>query len=277
MKSFAPTKLPKDPPLVVVLHGCGQTPESLDAASGFSRFAKEKGFVLLYPQQVRSNNSHRCFNWFRPSAVARDRGELFSIKQMIEKICKRYRIDRGRIYIVGLSAGGAMTAALVANYPAMFAGAAIVAGMPFGSARDAMSALQAMKSGAHTPPAGWGSLVTAVSSQRVSWPPISIWQGKDDKVVNPRNAAANVAQWLEAGSIDRSAGRIDKKPWGEMHSWKGAGLSRVTLYSMNGVAHGLPVKPRNDSAGRSSEDPFVLPAAISAPLELMRSWGLRRL
>src|SRR6185312_12587651 len=117
--------LANKPALVVVLHGCRQTPESMDAASGFSKLAKDRGFILLYPEQTHSNNPQKCFNWFRPSEVARDRGELLSIKQMVEHAVKRHRADRARVYVVGLSAGGAMTGALIANYPDMFAGAAI--------------------------------------------------------------------------------------------------------------------------------------------------------
>jgi poly(hydroxyalkanoate) depolymerase family esterase len=274
MKTFAPAKLPKKPPLVVVLHGCGQSPESLDAAAGFSKLAKERGFVLVYPEQTRSNNSQRCFNWFRPSAVARDRGEVLSIKQMVEHACKRYRVDRQRIYLVGLSAGGAMTAALVANFPELFAGAAIMAGMPVGAARDVMSAVRAMKSGAPTPAAGWGSRIADISPARRSWPPISIWHGTADRVVNPTNAAASVDQWLEATGLDRGSGRIQKRPWGELHSWKGADGAELAFYSIAGLGHGLPVKVRGDLR---SKDPFVLPADISAPAELMRAWGLSRL
>ncbi|MDM9623293.1 polyhydroxybutyrate depolymerase [Rhizobium sp. AC44/96] len=277
MKLFAPTKLRKKPPLVVVPHGCNQTPESLDAASGFSRYATERGFVLLYPQQTGSNNPNGCFNWFRPSAVARDRGEVLSIRQMIEQACSRYGVDRRRVFIVGLSAGGAMTAALVAHYPALFAGAAIVAGMPFGSVRDAMSALRAMKSGAPVPVAGWGSLVEDLSDQGSSWPPMSIWQGTGDKVVNPRNAEANVAQWLEAAGMDRSLGRVERKAWGELHIWEVAKKRKVSLYLISGMGHALPIKTRSNGASRRFRDPFVRSAGISAPVELMRLWGLTRL
>lgn len=93
MKSDVPTNLPHKPALVVVLHGCRQTPESLDGTSGFSKLAKDRGFVLLYPEQTNSNNPQRCFNWFRPSEVARDRGELLSIKQMIDHalLSRRHR------------------------------------------------------------------------------------------------------------------------------------------------------------------------------------------
>lgn len=135
MKTFVPPGLLPKSPLVVVLHGCRQTPESLDAAAGFTRLAKARGFVTLFPEQTKSNNPQGCFNWFRPSAVARDRGELLSIRQMIEQACKRHRVDRSRIFVVGLSAGAAMAAALVANYPELFAGAAMVAGNRLASIR----------------------------------------------------------------------------------------------------------------------------------------------
>ncbi|WP_042778610.1 extracellular catalytic domain type 1 short-chain-length polyhydroxyalkanoate depolymerase, partial [Sinorhizobium fredii] len=163
MKLFVPRRLPAKPALVVILHGCGQTPESLDIASGFSKLAAQRGFLLLYPQQREANNAQRCFNWFRPSAVARDGGEVMSIRQMIDHACRRHRVDRSRVYVAGLSAGGALTAALLAIYPNLFSGVAIFAGMPYGAARDAISAMRAMKSGITRSPADWGNFVRAVS------------------------------------------------------------------------------------------------------------------
>ncbi|KRB61531.1 polyhydroxybutyrate depolymerase [Rhizobium sp. Root708] len=274
MKTYVPSTLPNKPALVVVLHGCRQTPESMDGASGFSKLAKDRGFVLLYPEQTHSNNPQRCFNWFRPSEVARDRGELLSIKQMIDHALKRHRADRARVYIVGLSAGGAMTGALVANYPDMFAGAAIVAGMPVGAVRDAMSALRAMKSGASPPAAGWGARIHEISPDRRAWPPISIWQGIADRTVNPANALACVDQWVEASGLERGASRAEKKAWGQLSTW-GAGGRQVSLYSIDGMGHGLPVKESSSARSRST-DPFVLGAGISAPAELMRLWHLVR-
>lgn len=278
MKTFVPAaRLPKRPALVVVLHGCRQTPESLDGAAGFSRLAKERGFVLLYPEQRSANNSQRCFNWFRPSAVARDRGELFSIRQMIEYACEKHRIDRSRIFVAGLSAGGAMTAALVANYPSLFAGAAIIAGMPVGSARDAMSALRAMKSGATPPPGGWGRPVTEISSEMKQWPPITIWHGMDDRTVNPVNALASIAQWLEVQGIADSSGRAEEKPWGRLQSWRAADGLKLAFYSVRKLGHGLPIKMRETTTPMRSGDPYVIAAEISAPAELLRLWGLKRL
>jgi poly(hydroxyalkanoate) depolymerase family esterase len=277
MKSYVPARLQKDPALVVVLHGCRQTPESLDAASGFSKLAKERGFVLLYPQQRKANNAQGCFNWFRPSSVARDRGELLSIKQMVEHARQQHRIDRTRIFIGGLSAGGAMTAALVAVYPELFAGAAIFAGMPFGSARDAMSALRAMKSGTVAPAGGWGRYVTELSSNAKSWPAITIWHGTYDRTVHPINAVASVRQWLEVHGIVEGSGRLQEKPWGRFQYWKVAGAVQVAYYSVNDLDHGVPVKSGAASKLNRAKDPFVRPSGISAPLELMRLWGLKRL
>ncbi|MBY5637591.1 PHB depolymerase family esterase [Rhizobium leguminosarum] len=277
MKTFVPTaRLPKSPALVVVLHGCRQTPESLDSATGFSKHAKERGFILLYPEQRSANNSQRCFNWFRPSAVARDRGEMLSIKQMIEHACEKHCIDRSRIFVAGLSAGGAMTAALVANYHSLFAGAAIIAGMPVGSARDGMSALRAMKSGAPPPPGGWGRPVTEISSEVKAWPPITIWQGIDDRTVNPLNARACITQWLEVQGIDESRGRTEEKPWGRLKSWRTPDGVKLAFYSVRNMAHGVPIKMPRATKSRRSGDPYVIAAEISAPAELLRLWGLKR-
>ncbi|WP_328717913.1 PHB depolymerase family esterase [Ensifer adhaerens] len=170
MKLFVPRRLAAKPALVVVLHGCRQTPESLDAASGFSRLAAQRGFLLLYPQQRQENNTQRCFNWFRPSAIARDRGEIMSIRQMIDHTCRCHGADRSRVYLAGLSAGGAMTQALLAIYPQFFAGVAIFAGMAYGSARDAVSAVRQMKSGNSRSPVELGDAVRAVSPDHRAWP-----------------------------------------------------------------------------------------------------------
>ncbi len=274
MKSFAPAGLLPKSPLVVVLHGCRQTPESFDAASGFTRLARARGFVVLFPEQTTRNNPQRCFNWFRPSAVAHDRGELMSIKQMIEHACQKHRIDRSRIFIVGLSAGGAMAAALVAHYPETFAGAAFVAAMPVGSVRDAISAMGAMSNGATPPSSGWGSRVTGLFDHKKSYPPISIWQGKDDTVVNPKNADAMLEQWLQAGDIDQLRPRKEKKSWGTRQTWGSQGKNPIAFYSIDGIGHGLPVKLTARNRTGVAGDPYVLAAGVSAPLELMRLWRL---
>ena len=171
MFSFVPANLPPSPALVVVLHGCGQTAAGYDLGAGWSTLANHYGFALLLPEQRASNNTHTCFNWFNPLDVARGQGEVASIAAMIEDMVKAHDLDPRRVFITGLSAGGAMTAAMLACYPDLFAGGAIIAGLPYGAATDVQGALQAMRSAPHKTAREWGHLVRAAAPQhRGGWP-----------------------------------------------------------------------------------------------------------
>jgi poly(3-hydroxybutyrate) depolymerase len=128
MFGYRPATLVANPALVVVLHGCTQTAADYDLGAGWSTLAGRYGFALLLPQQQRSNNPNGCFNWFQPEHTRRNQGEPLSIRQMIEKSVVDHGIDRRRIFITGLSAGGAMTSVMLACYPELFAGGAIIAG-----------------------------------------------------------------------------------------------------------------------------------------------------
>ncbi len=130
MFAYVPEPLPRASALVVVLHGCGQTAAGYDFGTGWSTLAKRYGFALLMPEQQAANNANTCFNWFNPGDVARGRGEAASIRQMVARMVADHNIDPRRIYITGLSAGGAMTSVMLATYPEVFAGGAIIAGLP---------------------------------------------------------------------------------------------------------------------------------------------------
>jgi len=134
MLTYVPDGLPAAAPLVVILHGCMQTAASYDYSTGWSSLADRFGFALLFPEQSRANNPIRCFNWFKAEDTTRDSGEALSIKQMIEQMIADYGIDREGIHVTGLSAGGAMASAMLATYPDVFAGGAIIAGVPYGAA-----------------------------------------------------------------------------------------------------------------------------------------------
>ena len=114
---YRPPTLADNPALVVVLHGCTQTAAGYDLGAGWSTLADRYGFALLLPEQQRSNNPNGCFNWFQPAHSRRDQGEPLSIRQMIEKSVVDHGIDRRRVFITGLSAGGAMTSNMLACYP----------------------------------------------------------------------------------------------------------------------------------------------------------------
>jgi len=131
MFAFAPENLQHGAALVVVLHGCGQTAAGYDLGAGWSTLAKRYGFALLMPEQQASNNPQGCFNWFNPEDTTRDSGEACSIRQMIARMAGDYKVDPHRIFVTGLSAGGAMTSVMLATYPEVFAGGAIIPVAPF--------------------------------------------------------------------------------------------------------------------------------------------------
>jgi poly(hydroxyalkanoate) depolymerase family esterase len=139
--------------------------------------------LYIFPWVVAlfgANSQNACFNWFIPEHTARDRGEALSIRQMIDAIVARHSVDASRVYIVGLSAGGAMTAAMLAAYPERFAGGAIVAGVPYGCADTVAKALQCMKPGIDQTPAEWRRCVRNSAGGDGRVPPVSIWHGDAD-------------------------------------------------------------------------------------------------
>lgn len=262
-------------PLVVVLHGCFQNAGDFDQGSGWSALARACGFALLYAEQKPSNNANLCFNWFRPSQVTKDRGELGTIREMIESSCEKNSIDRDRIFVMGLSAGGAMASALLANYPEVFAGGAIIGGLPFGSARDAMGALLAMKTVAARTPDEWGELVKAASPDATQFPPVAIWHGTDDHVVSFGNAEASVSQWLAVHGQDPDQYHMVRFDGGTRQEWRdGKGRAIVEFVRLDDLDHGMPVGPVPPSPPTDQTGRFLLSAPISAPEQLVRRWKL---
>ena len=186
MFSFVPDQLQPSPALVVVLHGCGQSAAGYDLGAGWSTLAAQYGFALLMPEQQRSNNMQGCFNWFNPEDVARDHGEAASIRQMIARMVSDHGIDKHRIFVTGLSAGGAMTSAMLATYPDVFAAGAVIAGLPFGIATNVREALNGMLQSPARPAHELGDLVRSASNYKGPWPKLSVWHGGADRTVNPR-------------------------------------------------------------------------------------------
>jgi poly(hydroxyalkanoate) depolymerase family esterase len=183
MHAYVPGKIGRSPVLVIALHGCTQTAASYDQGTGWSALADRLGFVLVFPEQQPANNPKTCFSWFLPGDAKRDSGEALSIRQMIATAVERFGIDSHRIFVTGLSAGGAMASVMLATYPEIFAGGAIIAGLPFGSASSVQEAFEAMFSGRVPSSRALGDSVRAASSHRGRWPKISVWHGTADKIV----------------------------------------------------------------------------------------------
>jgi poly(hydroxyalkanoate) depolymerase family esterase len=240
-----PAKLPARPPLLVGLHGCTQSATVYDAGSGWSTLADQAGFVALFPEQQQSNNPHRCFNWFVGEDTRRGSGEVLSIRQMIDHAIKAHDVDRDRIFVTGLSAGGAMASSLLAAYPELFAGGAIVAGLPHGSAGNLAEALDAMSKGRERSARQWGEIVRSSSAHRGPWPRLSIWHGTQDTIVRPVNAAASVMQWVDlhgvsaAPSSDHTSGNHHVKKWRNKN-----GETVIEAHAIAGMGHGVPLALR---------------------------------
>lgn len=183
------------PALVVVLHGCTQTAARYDEGSGWSRLADDFGFAVLFPEQARQNNRNLCFNWFYGSDVDREHGEAKSIREMIATTVADQGIDPRRVFITGLSAGGAMANAMLAVYPEVFAGGAIIAGLPYGAAVTIPQAFDRMRGYGLSSPESSQKRLRAASSHAGPWPSISVWQGTADTTVDQVNAKAIVDQW----------------------------------------------------------------------------------
>lgn len=203
-KIYIPADLPAGAPLIVVLHGSDQTAAEYDVGAGWSEIADLYGVALLFPEQQRANNLMLGFNWFEPDDTHRGAGEPLSILNMVEQVVSDHGIDSQRIFITGLSAGGAMTAVMLATYPEIFAGGAIIAGLPYGSASSLPAALLQMK-GLGTPTAQQlESRLRNASAHEGPWPTLSVWHGSGDQTVDASNAKAILGQWRALHDLDQT-------------------------------------------------------------------------
>lgn len=277
MYAHIPEGLPAGRPLVLVLHGCRQDAAGYDRAAGWSSLAEERGFAVVYAEQKRINNPGRCFTWFRPSEVTRDRGELMSLRQMVAHAAEQAASDAARVFVTGLSAGGAMAAAVLANYPDVFAGGAVIAGLPFGAARDATRAFEAMAAAPGRSAREWGDLVRAVLPEDVRAPSISIWHGTRDGTVALSNAAALASQWRDVHRLPEEAFVETRAKGRRTRTWPdGKGRVLVSLTELDGLGHGTPVTRGAGGGYAVSDEPFMLEAGFSSTREIARSWGIAR-
>jgi len=274
MRFYRPADLPKRAPLVVVLHGCRQTAEGYAVGAGWLALADRFGFALLCPEQVAANNGYGCFNWFEPGDMARDRGEAASIRQMIAWMLADGRLDRDRVFVTGLSAGGAMTNVMLAAYPEVFAGGAPIAGLPYGAASDAREALGAMFQGVRHAPSVWGDLVRTASTYRGPWPKVSIWHGDADTTVKPDNGEAIAMQWANVHGLPpqpgaaRTDGGLARSVWLD-----GRGAPVVERFVVHGLGHGTPLATHGPD-GCGAAGPFLLEAGVSSSLQIAEFWGV---
>jgi poly(hydroxyalkanoate) depolymerase family esterase len=205
-KLWAPSSVDtsKPAPLLMLLHGCTHTAEAMATISGMNEVAETHQFLVLYPEQRRRANLMKCWNWFNPKHQSRNMGEPAILAATIELVCASHTIDPDRIYVAGISAGGAMAVIMAACYPDVFAGLAVCAGVEFKSAVNISSAFQVMKSGGPDPitqgQAAFEAMKDGLARKSRQRMPVICFHGTADMRVNPMNAKQIIAQWSKTNS-----------------------------------------------------------------------------
>lgn len=275
MLSYRPKGGGRNPPLVVVLHGCAQRAEAFTRQAGWLTLADRYGFVVVAAEQSSANNPNRCFNWFEPQDSRRGHGEAASIAAMVAYAVRTQNVDPNRIFVTGLSAGGAMTTVMLAAYPDVFAAGAVVAGLPYGVAQGIASAMGVMQGRGSHSPEDLGKLVRAATTESHPLPRIAIWHGEADYTVRPQNASDVASQWAEAHGLPQAGERSETLSSWTRTVWREAGSDRamIELNLVPGLGHGTPLSTLGE-AGLGSAGAYMLEAGISSSLEIARFWGL---
>ncbi len=284
--------------LVVALHGCTQTAADYENA-GWSSAANAYGFVVLYPQETLTNNVGLCFNWFLQEDTDKN-GEALSIANAIQQEIDVHQLDALRVYVTGLSAGGAMTAVLLADYPDKgvdattftgFAGGQINAGVPYGAACSGTAnsscpslgslgnSVVAVETGVDLTPEEWGDRVRSLNPSNSVWPPVSLWQGTADVVVNPVNLTELVAQWTDVWGLGQTPSASDTVAGFPHDQYQtDAGQTVVESYQITGMGHGTAIDSSYHFQGEAGAAcgqaaPYILDEGICSTYYALVFWG----
>ncbi len=248
-KLYVPTQILAAPALVVMLHGCTQSADDFAAGTRMNQLADQHGFLVVYPDQSSSANPSKCWNWFKTQDQVRDSGEPSLIVGIVQEVAARFKVDPGRIFVAGLSAGAAMAVILGETYPDIFAAVGVHSGLPYRSANDISSAMLAMKGGRSGMPALQTKLAGAASSTittRHAVPTI-VFHGDQDHTVQISNASEIVRQANHARTAVQSNAAL------QLHTEQGtrsngrsytrrfytdaSGKSQIEYWTVHGAGH----------------------------------------
>jgi len=250
-------------PLVIMLHGCTQTPADFAAGTAMNVLADRHDFLVLYPGQSASANPSACWNWFHPDSQRAQGGEPSIISGMVEDIVNVHPVDRSRIFVAGLSAGGAMAAILADTCPDLIAAVAVHSGLRAGAAHDLPSALAAMKRGAPAP---------SVARQRHPDErprPVRtiVFHGRQDRTVHPANgdqvADVALAGWPTGSlTVRQEKGRADGgRSYTRTRHVDPGGKVMVERWEVQGAGHawagGSPLGTHTDPGGPDASAAMV--------------------
>jgi poly(hydroxyalkanoate) depolymerase family esterase len=251
-------------PLIVMLHGCTQDPDDFAAGTAMNALAEEHGCLVLYPEQARGANASLCWNWFETPHQERDGGEPSLIAGMTREVIESCQADQARVYVAGLSAGGAMAAIMAAAYPDLYAAVGVHSGLPVGRARDLITGLAAMKK---VPPAGAGRTAGRLR-QRV---PVIVFHGDRDDIVHSGNGDAVLEQFLHPapGSpveplrrMQERAGDAGGRGYTKTAMLDSTGRSVAESWELHGAGHAW--------SGGSPAGSYTDPAGPNASAEMLR-------
>ncbi|WP_225612604.1 PHB depolymerase family esterase [Paracoccus sp. PAR01] len=243
----------KASPLLVMLHGCGQTPDDFAIGTGMNALADQFGLIVVYPAQARDAHPNRCWNWFHPTVQNRGAGEPAILASLTWEILQTYNVDPARVYIAGLSAGASMALLMTSTYPELFAAVGVHSGLPAGAARDQASAMTAMQRG--NPGA---RLIHPI--------PTIIFHGSHDPVVNPRNGRLVAIRAREPHQSLHGAATNRQTPNGRAYTKtvyrKGSGRPLVEHWSIKASGHAW--------SGGTAKGRFTDPKGPDASREMVR-------
>jgi poly(hydroxyalkanoate) depolymerase family esterase len=284
MYVYIPANMPPNAPLVVVLHGCSQRAKAYEQGAGWNGLADLWKFYIIYPEQKSDNNPAYCFNWAGeygdPANLIRGQGENLSIKQMVDYMKANYSIDSNRVFITGLSAGGAFAVVMLATWPDVFKAGAIMAGVPYRCATDVNGAFECTNPGRDKTPQEWGNLVrNAYSGYTSPYPKVSIWHGDADTTVYPINQRELMEQWTNVHGTDQIPDietTVNGYPY---KAYKNAsGDIVVETYTITGMQHGIAIDPQwnypNSTKPCGKLGAFILDTNICSTYYIAKFFGL---
>jgi poly(hydroxyalkanoate) depolymerase family esterase len=274
MFRYVPTGLPAGRPVVVALHGCTQNASGYGSGAGWTQLADRLKFSVVLPEQQSGNNFNKCFNWFERGDTTRGQGEAESIAQMVRRTIADTGADPARVHVTGLSAGGAMTAVMLATYPEMFAGGGVVAGIAYRCAASMIDAFSCMNPGKNRTPSALGDAVRAASPHSGPWPTVSIWQGSADYTVAPANAIELVEQWTNVHGIPATPTSTDTVAGYPHEVYAAGGRAVVEKYTITGMGHGQPLDPGTGSTQCGTAGAYLLDVNICAAWHMGSAWRL---
>jgi poly(hydroxyalkanoate) depolymerase family esterase len=241
-------------PLVVMLHGCTQSPDDFAAGTRMNALAEEHGLLVAYPAQHASANAQKCWNWFSPNDQRRDAGEPSLIAGITRRILRDHSADASRVYIAGLSAGGAAAAIMGDAYPDLYTAIGVHSGLPAGAARDLPSAFAAMRDGAP----GTG--------RRSRFMPTIVFHGDRDETVHPRNGDGVAAPFTGSANGLTSTAERGQVPNGHAYSRTvyadASGRTLCEQWTIHGAGHAW--------AGGSPSGSYTDPRGPDASREMVR-------